>query len=53
MVGASGVLTYNASIKVERRAYVQRTLPSCLTENARQLHVKETIKNVLRQVHFV
>jgi hypothetical protein len=48
--GECGVLTYNASIKVKRRAYVQRTWPSCSTESVQQLRVKGTIKNVLRQV---
>lgn len=49
--GECGVLTYNASIKVKRRAYVQRTSPSCSsTESVQQLRVKGTIKNVLRQV---
>lgn len=42
----SGVFAHNASIKVKRRMYVQRTSPSCNRECLTVTRVKETIKNV-------
>jgi len=46
-VQTSGAFAHNASIKVKRRTYVQRTSPSCNSSTVTR--TKETIKNVLAQ----
>lgn len=48
-VQTSGAFAHNASIKVKRRTYVQRTSPSCNRECSTVTRIKETIKNVLAQ----
>lgn len=48
-VRTNGAFAHNASIKVKRRTYVQRTSPSCNRECSTVTRIKEPIKNVLTQ----